>query len=1757
MCIDYRELNKLTIKNRYPLPRIDDLLDQLQGASCFSKIDLRSGYHQLRVREEDIPKTAFRTRYGHYEFTVMPFGLTNAPAAFMDLMNRVFKPYLDRFVIVFIDDILIYSKTRADHARHLRLALQMLQGNRLYAKLSKCEFWINEVQFLGHIVNDKGILVDPAKVEAVKNWKTPRTPTEIRSFLGLAGYYRRFIPNFSKIALPLTSLTCKSTPFDWESEQEDSFQTLKQRLCDAPILTLPEGSEDFVVYCDASNLGLGCVLMQRGKVIAYASRQLKIHERNYMTHDLELGAVVFALKIWRHYLYGTKCIIFTDHKSLQHILNQKELNMRQRRWVELLNDYECEIRYHPGKANVVADALRRKEHTKAFHLICSPILSNLNNQIREAQHSAITENDTPTGIDGELESRSDGIFYYQNRIWIPDRNNLRTLLMEEIHKSRYSIHPGADKMYHGLRTNYWWPGMKKDIALFVAKCLTCSRVKAEHQRPSGLLVQPEIPMWKWEEIAMDFVTQLPRTTKGYDSIWVIIDRLTKTARFLPIRENFKVEKLARLYINEIVSRHGIPLSIISDRDGRFLSRFWQSLQAAMGTRLNLSTAYHPQSDGQSERTIQTLEDMLRACALDFGGNWDSHLPLVEFSYNNSYHSSIAMPPFEALYGRKCRSPVCWHEIGESHVIRATVDSPIVGPELIQETTDKITQIRNNLLTARSRQKSYADKRRKPLEFIVGDMVMLKVSPWKGVVRFGRKGKLAPRYVGPFKILKRIGPVAYELDLPTELKKVHPVFHVSNLKKCLADENLHVPLEDIQIDETMQFETILHSRQGHLLKFPSNIQAHLRHKSRWWICNLILKTNRFYFEVEIFNTVVDMQFNEYRDRFSETSTQLRDLESQLPIFYHSCIEDDRFTSLKEISELSRVMVSTGKHLSYYLVYRLLKLALILPVATASVERCFSKMKIVKTDLRNKIGDEFLNNALICHIEPDIFVNVETEKVVLAFKHALKVTLGGFFTKRPRPNLDENVEGSSKTSFTNETIPPVSNAIPQTQCSNDSDLPKDPTDRQKITSYSSNVRDDVRSAYLVQGPCQIRLTNFPIKIMSKRKRSFVGSWFDEFDCLEYSVKEDKAYCLFCYVCGDLMQHRGGRDAFGSQGFNTWSKEDTFRAHVGGVGSYHNKAREKCDLLMREKQAINVALKRQTEVEDNKYKGRLRVSIGSSRNLLKVGSAFRGHDESVDSLNRGNFIELIKTIGEHSKDVFNNTLEKTPKNNQMICPKTQKDIVECFAQEVLLSIREDIGEDVFSILVDESSDVSKKEQMAIVLRYVDRLGYIKERFVAIVHVKDTSSMTLKNAILEVLTSLKLSFSRIRGQGYDGASNMRGAFKGLKALILQENDTAFYVHCFAHQLQLVVVAVAKKHDEKTCCENQQEKGCENACLAVNLQQENYTNSSKPGHPTRSYFSTLASLMKLFPEVLLVLAFVEEEGGTTDNQRRATGILKFFISYEFVFYLYMMYDIFNVTSTLSKQLQKKDLDILEAASMVRATDDALKSLRNAGCERILPKVSYFCQKHNIDTLDMEDLYVGARNRKTSKTNRFHFEVEIFNTVVDMQFNEYRDRFSETSTQLLEYMGALSPCDTFAQFDQSKLLKLSEMYKHNFDDSERRDLESQLPIFYHSCIKDDRFTSLKEIFELSRVMVSTGKHLSYYLVYRLLKLALILPVATASVERCFSKMKIVKTDLRNKIGDEFLNNALICHIEPDIFVNVETEKVIERFQKMSMRRGQI
>ena len=357
LCIDYRQLNRVTIKNRYPLPRIDDLFDQLRGARVYSKVDLRSGYHQLRVRETDIPKTAFRTRYGHFEFKVMPFGLTNAPAAFMDLMHRVFHPYLDRFVVVFVDDILIYSEKEEDHEDHLRVVLQTLRDHQLYDKFSKCEFWLTEVRFLGHVVSASGVLVDPKKVEAVMSWERPKSVFEIRSFLGFTGYYRRFIEDFSQLAAPMTKLTRKEVKFEWNDSCERAFQELKRRLTSAPILVVQERGQEYSVYRDASKDELGCVLMQSRRVVAYGSRQLKNHEQIYRTHDMELAAIVFALKIWCHYLYGEEFEVYSNHKSLKYIFTQRDLNMRQCRWIEFLEDYDFTLQYHPGKANMVADAL--------------------------------------------------------------------------------------------------------------------------------------------------------------------------------------------------------------------------------------------------------------------------------------------------------------------------------------------------------------------------------------------------------------------------------------------------------------------------------------------------------------------------------------------------------------------------------------------------------------------------------------------------------------------------------------------------------------------------------------------------------------------------------------------------------------------------------------------------------------------------------------------------------------------------------------------------------------------------------------------------------------------------------------------------------------------------------------------------------------------------------------------------------------------------------------------------------------------------------------------------------------------------------------------------------------------------------------------------------------------------------------------------------------------------------------------------------
>ncbi|KAG8479381.1 hypothetical protein CXB51_029708 [Gossypium anomalum] len=699
MCIDYRQLNKLTIKNKYPLPRIDDLFDQLKGASVFSKIDLWSGYHQLRVKEEDIHKTAFRTRYGSIH------GIDESSV--LAILGSV--------CFVFIDDILVYSQIEEKHDEHLWIVLQVLREKQLYVKFSKCEFWLNEVTFLGHVVSAEGIKVDPRKIEAILEWKPPRSVTEIRSFLGLAGYYRRFVEGFSVLAVPLTKLIRKGAPFVWRNKQQEAFEKLKKVLTEAPVLIQPESSKDFTVYSDASHVGLGCVLMQEGKVVTYASRQLKPHELNYPTHDLELVAVIFALKIWRHYFYGERCIIYTDHKSLKYLLTQKELNLRQRRWIELLKDYDCSIEYHPGKANVVADALSRRTVAELRAMFARLSLYDDGSLLAELQvrPTWVEQIKRQQLMDESLVSRfqqvergenldfglnSDGVLCFQRRICIPKDSDLRLMILKEAHSGPCAMHPGGSKLYRDLRELYWWPGLKREPV--------------------------KIPLWKWERVTMDFVSGLPLTPSKKDSVWVIVDRLTKSAHFIPVRTDYSLQKLANLYVAEIVRLHGVPVSIISNRDPR--------------------------------------------------GSWEDYLPLAEFAYNNSYQASIQMAPYEALYGRRCRSPTCWAELG---------DRKVLGPELVADTKDKI----------------------KDIEYAVGDMVFLKVSPWKKILRFGKKGKLSPRFIGPYRIVKRIGPVAYQLELPPELHHIHDVFHVSMLRRYRSDPTHILPVAEIEVQSDLTFE----------------------------------------------------------------------------------------------------------------------------------------------------------------------------------------------------------------------------------------------------------------------------------------------------------------------------------------------------------------------------------------------------------------------------------------------------------------------------------------------------------------------------------------------------------------------------------------------------------------------------------------------------------------------------------------------------------------------------------------------------------------------------------------------------------------------------------------------------------------------------------------------------------------------------------------------------------------------------------------
>ena len=818
MCVDYRALNNITIKNSYPLPRVDELFDRLQGARYFSKIDLRSGYHQIRIVAEDVPKTAFRTRYGHFEFLVLPFGLTNAPGTFMHLMHQTFREYLDDFVLVFLDDILIFSKTLEEHKAHVRKVLATLRQHKLYAKESKCEFFQREVEFLGHLVGRDGVRMMEDKVKAVAEWPTPKNVRDVRAFLGTAGYYRKFIKDFSSISLPLSELTKESVTFSWGPAQQAAFVQLKQAMQRGPVLILPDPDLPYVVHTDASGFGVGAVLQQdQGKglqPIAYLSHKMKPAETRYPVHEQELLAIIHALSSWRHYLSGRKFTVKTDHKSLQYFKTQPQLSGRQSRWKDVIANFDFEIEYIDGKSNFVADGLSRRadhQHSSSllavnsvhspgpvvvarkhnsellnliFHqdtnIVSSVSSSSPDSSLLESIRAAASADPSYQAVLDRRRTRrdpaviKDGYVLIGGRIYVPNDLSLQTRILQECHDSPLGGHLGKEKTIEQVKRRFYWPGMDAVIQRYVTSCDACQRNKPSQQAPMGLLKPLPIPTRPWQQVSMDLITALPRSRSGNDAIVVFVDKLTKMVHYAATVTQVTAPQLATIFLREVVRLHGVPESILSDRDPRFTAHFWRAFWSQLGTTLTMSTAYHPQTDGQTERANRTLEEMLRSRINFRQTDWDEHLAAAELAVNSSVQSSTGFSPFYLNTGQEVRVPL---------------DQAIAGlrPPSNPEAAARISRLQQDLDLARKhieqaqrRQAKYADQHRREREFAVGDQVLLSTEHLRMVGADTRTPKFSFKYLGPFRIKRIVNANAYELDLPVQLR-IHPVFNVNRLK----------------------------------------------------------------------------------------------------------------------------------------------------------------------------------------------------------------------------------------------------------------------------------------------------------------------------------------------------------------------------------------------------------------------------------------------------------------------------------------------------------------------------------------------------------------------------------------------------------------------------------------------------------------------------------------------------------------------------------------------------------------------------------------------------------------------------------------------------------------------------------------------------------------------------------------------------------------------------------------------------------------
>lgn len=781
MCVDYRALNKVTVKNRYPVPNAADLFDRLYKAEYFSKLDLRSGYWQVRIAPGDESKTTCVTRYGSFEFLVMPFGLTNAPATFCNLMTDVLYDFLDDFVVVYLDDIVIYSSGLEQHVEHLRRVLQRLREHRLYVKREKCEFARTEVHFLGHIVGHGAIRMDSAKVRAIQDWPTPATVSELRSFLGLANYYRRFIKGYSTIASPLTDLLKKEQRWSWSSTCEEAFDKLKTALATEPVLQLPRFEDPFEVHTDASDRALGGVLVQAGHPVAYESRKFKDAETRYSAHEKEMTAVIHCLEVWRHYLLGTKFKIVTDNVANTYFKTQRKLTPKQARWQEYLAEFDFDWEHRPGRQNQVADALSRQANQE-FVAAVATMQTDMTERIREAAQTDAAYAKLMRDVTSGLVRRfwiQDGLLRAQGgRLVVPKNEALRRDLLKESHDSRWAGHPGMERMYALLSRDFYWPNMWRDVEAYVRSCLICQMDKVERKRPAGLLQPLPIPERPWASVSMDFIAGFPEVD-GRKTIFVVVDRFSKYAIFMVVPEPCTAETCASLFFTHVVKFFGIPGDIISDRDTRFTGKFWTTLFLIVGTELKFSTAFHPQTDGQTERVNALLEEYLRHFVTARQRNWLELLDAAQFSYNLNRSSATDQSPAELCLGYQPRTPL---EVARQY------DGPCPAAHLFaRDRTENMAKARDSLAQAAMRMKLRADEHRRPVEFQVGDLVMLKITPylWKKATKQKQHKGLLPRYDGPFKVLRRVGEVAYKLALPARLR-IHPVFHVSFLKPYHGD-----------------------------------------------------------------------------------------------------------------------------------------------------------------------------------------------------------------------------------------------------------------------------------------------------------------------------------------------------------------------------------------------------------------------------------------------------------------------------------------------------------------------------------------------------------------------------------------------------------------------------------------------------------------------------------------------------------------------------------------------------------------------------------------------------------------------------------------------------------------------------------------------------------------------------------------------------------------------------------------------------------